>query len=78
MAQSIREQYIGDEKGKPAAVILDIKDYRKMLSLVQEKLDRKESKLLGQSKYFKKLVQKGLQEIKEGKVSPWKEVWDEL
>jgi hypothetical protein len=78
MAQSLREQYIVDEKGKPTAVILDIKDYRKMLSLVQEKLDRKESKLLGQSKYFKKLVQKGLQEIKEGKVSPWKEVWDEL
>jgi hypothetical protein len=78
MAQSVREQYIVDEKGKPTAVILDIKDYRKMLSLVQEKLDRKESRLLGQSKYFKKLVQKGLQEIKEGKVSPWKEVWDEL
>jgi len=78
MAQSLREQYIVDEKGKPTAVILDIKDYRKMLSLVQEKLDRKESKLLGQSKYLKKLVQKGLQEIKEGEVSPWKEVWDEL
>ena len=78
MAQTVREQYIVDEKGKPTAVILDIKDYRKMLSLVQEKLDRKESRLLGQSKYFKKLVQKGLQEIKEGKVSPWKEVWDEL
>ena len=78
MAQSVREQYIVDEKGKPTAVILDIKDYRKMLSLVQEKLDRKESRLLGQSKYFKKLVQKGLEEIKEGKVSPWKEVWDEL
>jgi hypothetical protein len=78
MAQTVREQYIVDEKGKPTAVILDIKDYRKMLSLVQEKLDRKESRLLGQSKYFKKLVQKSLQEIREGKVSPWKEVWDEL
>ncbi len=78
MAQSVREQYIVDEKGKPTAVILDIKDYRKMLTLVQEKLDRKETRLLGQSKYFKKLVQKSLREIKEGKVSPWKEVWDEL
>jgi hypothetical protein len=78
MAQLIREQYIGDEKGKPAAVILDIKDYRKMLSLVQEKLDRKESRLLGQSKYFRKLVRKGLQEIKEGKVSPWKDGWGRL
>ena len=63
----IREQYIVDGKGKPTAVILDIQKYRKMLSLVQEKLDRKESKLLSQSKHFKKLVQKGLRDIKEGK-----------
>jgi hypothetical protein len=78
MAQSVREQYIVDEKGKPTAVILNIETYRKMLSLIKGRLDRKESKLLGQSKYFKKLVEKGLEEIKEGKVSPWKEVWDEL
>jgi hypothetical protein len=78
MAQSVREQYIVDETGKPTAVILDIQKYRKMLSLIQERLDRKESKLLSQSKHFKKLVQKGLKEIKEGKISPWKEVWDEL
>ena len=70
MAQVIREQYIVDEKGKPTAVILDIQKYRKMLSLVQERLDRKESKLLSQSKHFKKLVQKGLKEIKEGKTRP--------
>jgi hypothetical protein len=78
MAQLVREQYIVDEKGKPTAVILDIQKYRKMLSLIQERLNRKESKLLSESKYFKKLVQKGLKEIKEGKISPWKEVWDEL
>jgi hypothetical protein len=79
MTQLMREQYIVDEKGKPTAVILDIQEYRKMLSLVEEKrLDRKESKLLSQSKHFKKLVQKSLREIKEGKTSPWKEVWDEL
>jgi hypothetical protein len=78
MAQSVREQYIVDEKGKPTAVILNIETYRKMLSLIRGRLDRKESKLLGQSKYFKKLVEKGLQDIKEGKVKPWKEVWDEL
>jgi hypothetical protein len=78
MAQSVREQYIVDEKGKPTAVILDIQKYRKMLSVVQERLDRKESKLLSQSRHFKKLVQKGLKEIKEGKTSSWKEVWDEL
>jgi hypothetical protein len=78
MAQSAREQYIVDEKGRPTAVILDIQEYRKMISLVQERLDRKESKLLSQSKHFKKLVQKGLREVREGKTSPWKEVWDEL
>jgi hypothetical protein len=78
MAQSVRDQYIVDEKGRPTAVILDIQKYRKMVSLVQERLDRKESKLLSQSKHFKKLVQKGLREIREGKISPWKEVWDEL
>jgi len=78
MAQLVREQYIVDERGKPTAVILDIQKYRKILSLVQESSDRKESKLLSQSKHFKKLVQKGLREIKEGKTSPWREVWDEL
>jgi hypothetical protein len=74
----IKEKYIVDEKGKPTAVILDIQKYRKMLSRVQEKLDRKESKLLSQSKHFKKLVQKGLRDIEEDKTRPWKEVWDEL
>jgi hypothetical protein len=75
----IREQSIVDGKGKPTAVILDIQKYRSgMLSLVQEKLDRKESKLLSQSKHFKKLVQKGLRDIEEDKTRPWKEVWDEL
>ncbi len=78
MAQLVREQYIVDEEGKPTAVILDIEKYRKMLSLVQKRLDRRESKLLSQSKNFKKLVQKGLREIKENKTSPWREVWDEL
>ena len=78
MVQAVKEKFIVDEKGKPTAVILKIETYRKMLSLIQEKSDRKESKLLGQSKYFKKLVQKELQEIKEGKVNSWKEVWDEL
>jgi len=78
MGQLVREKYIVDERGKPTAIILDIQKYRKMLSLIQERLNRKESKLLSESKYFKKLVQKGLKEINEGKISPWKEVWDEL
>ena len=78
MAQAVREQFIVDKKGKPTAVILNIETYQRMLSVIQGRLDRKESKLLGQSKHFKKLVQKGLKEIKEGKTGPWKEVWDEL
>ena len=78
MAQPAGERYIVDRKGKPTAVILDIERYKKMLAVVQERLDRKESKLLSQSKQFRKLVQKGLKEIKEGKANPWKEVWDEL
>ena len=78
MGQALKEKFIVDEKGEPTAVILNIETYRKMLSLIQGKRDRKETKLLSQSKHFKKLVQKGLQEIHEGKTSHWKEVWDEL
>ena len=78
MTQPAGEKYIVDGKGKPTAVILDIERYRKMLALIQERLDRKESKFLSQSKQFRKLVQKGLKEIKQAKANPWKEVWDEL
>ena len=74
MVQVAKEKFIIDENGKPTAVILNIETYRKMLSLIQERVDRKESKLLSQSQHFRKLVQKGLREIKEGKANPWKEV----
>jgi hypothetical protein len=46
MVQAVKEKFIVDETGKPTAVILNIETYRKMLALVQERLDRKESKLL--------------------------------
>jgi hypothetical protein len=58
MVQAVKEKFIVDEKGKPTAVILNIETYRKRLALIQERLDRKESKLLSQSKHFRKLVQK--------------------
>jgi len=58
MAQSVREQYIVDEKGKPTAVILDIEKYRKMLSLVQERSDRKESKVLSSLSTSRNLFRK--------------------
>jgi len=36
MAPSVNEQYIVDEKGKPTAVILPIREYKKMLSILKE------------------------------------------
>jgi hypothetical protein len=44
----------------------------------QNRSDRKKLKLLAKSRYFRKLVRKGLREIKERKVNPWKDVWDKL
>jgi hypothetical protein len=74
----VKEQYIVDEKGKPQAIVLGIEKYRRMMALLQEKKDYKESMVLARSKVFKKMVQRGLKEINEGKVKHWKEVWDEL
>ena len=53
---------------------LEMQDHMK----TQNRSDRKELKLLAKSKYFRKLVREGLREIKERKVTPWKDVWDEL
>ena len=78
MPPSVNEQYIVDEKGNPTAVILSIKDYKKILSLLEEVEDHKETKLLSQSEEFKKLVKRGLEDIRAGRIKPWKEVWDEL
>jgi PHD/YefM family antitoxin component YafN of YafNO toxin-antitoxin module len=78
MAPSANEQYIVDEKGNPTAVILPIKDYKKMLSILEEVEDHIESKILSQSTEFKKLVKRGLEDIKAGRTKPWKEVWNDL
>ena len=78
MAPLVNEQYIVDEKGNPTAVILPIKDHEKMLSVLQEIENHRETKILSQSPEFKKLVKKGLEDIKKGRMRPWKEVWDEL
>ena len=78
MAPSVNEQYIVDEKGNPTAVILPIEKYKKMLSILDEVEDHKESRILSQSSEFKKLVKKGLEDIKAGRIKSWKEVWDEL
>jgi len=78
MDPSVNEQYIVDENGNPTAVILPIKEYKKMLSILDELNDQKESRILAQSSEFKKLVKKGLEDVKAGRIKAWKEVWDDL
>jgi hypothetical protein len=78
MAPSANEQYIVDEKGNPMAVILPIKDYKKILSILDEVEDHKETRILSKSAEFKKLVKKGLEDVRTNRIKPWKEVWDEL
>jgi PHD/YefM family antitoxin component YafN of YafNO toxin-antitoxin module len=75
MAPSINEQYIVDEKGNPTAVILPIKEYKRMLSVLEEVEDHRETKILSQSAEFKKLVKRGLEDFKAGRTKPWKEIW---
>jgi PHD/YefM family antitoxin component YafN of YafNO toxin-antitoxin module len=76
MAPSIIEQYIVDQKGNPTAVILPIREYKKMLSILEEVEDHRETKILSQSAEFKKLVKRGLEDIKAGRTRPCKEVWE--
>ncbi|MCP4105308.1 MAG: hypothetical protein GY749_07210, partial [Desulfobacteraceae bacterium] len=70
-------QYIVDEKGNPTSVILPIEEYKKFLSATEKTEDHRESDILSRSAEFTKLVQKGLEDISEGRISPWKEIWDE-
>ncbi len=72
MVTSVNEQYIVDEKGNPTAVILPIKDYKKMLSLLGEVEDHRETKILSQSPELKKLVKRGLDDIRAGRIKPGK------
>jgi len=74
MTPSGNEQYIVDEKGNPTAVILPIKDYEKILSILEEVEDQRETRILGRSAEFKKLVKRGLADIRAGRIKPWKEV----
>jgi len=78
MGTSANEQYIVDEKGNPTAVVLSIESYKKILAILDEVEDYRETKILSQSEEFKKLVKKGLDEVKLDRIKPWKEVWDEL
>jgi len=78
MDPSVNEQYIVDQNGNPTAVILPIKEYKKILSILDGLNDQKESRILAQSSEFKKLVKKGLEDVKAGRIKAWKEVWDDL
>jgi len=46
-----------------------------MLSILEEVEDHRETRFLAQSAEFKKLVKRGLEDIKAGRTKPWKEVW---
>jgi len=78
MDTSTGEQYVIDEKGNATAVILPIESYKKLVAVIEELGERKETNLLSHSPEFKKLVKKGLEDIKLGRIRPWKEVWNEL
>jgi hypothetical protein len=78
MDTSAGEQYVIDEKGNATAVILPIESYKKIVAILEEFEDRKETKILSQSIEFKKLIEKGLEDIKLDRIKPWKEIWDEL
>ena len=75
---SLSEQYVFNEKGNATAVILPIESYKKILAILEEFEDRKETKILSRSVEFKKLVKKGLEDIGLDRIKPWKEVWDAL
>jgi len=49
-----------------------------MLAVLDEVEDHRETKILSQSAEFKKLVKRGLEDIRAGRITPWKEVWDDL
>jgi len=78
MDTSAGEQYVIDEEGNATAVILPIESYRKIIAILETLEDHKETKILSQSVEFKKLVEKGLEDVKSGRIKPWREVWDGL
>ena len=60
------------DKKRPA------ESYKKILAILAEVEDHKETKIFSQSEEFKKLVKKGLDDVKLDRIKPWKEVWNEL
>jgi hypothetical protein len=46
--------------------------------MLEEVEGHRETKILTKSAEVKRLVKKGLGDIKAGRAKPWKEVWDDL
>ncbi|QTA87924.1 hypothetical protein [Desulfonema magnum] len=78
MNDILGEQYVFDKKGNPTAVILPIEEYERILSALEESGNFSDTELLSKSPEFLKLVRRGLDDIRSGRVRHWKEVWDEL
>ena len=80
MLSSFKEQYqyIVDEKGNPTAVIIPIEEYKNILATIEKVKEQKETKILSESEEFKKLLQKGLDDIRSGRIKHWEDVWSEL
>lgn len=78
MMNPVIQQYIVDTKGNPTAVILSIENYKKILSIMENIEDYKETMAFSQSSEFIELIQKSLDDVRLNRVSLWKDIWDEL
>jgi hypothetical protein len=58
MVQVAKGTFIIDENGNLTGVILNIETYRNMLSLIQERVDRKDSKLFSHPNILERLFRK--------------------
>ncbi|MCK4416565.1 MAG: hypothetical protein KAV99_00170 [Candidatus Latescibacteria bacterium] len=68
------------EGDKPKAVIIPVELFKALTTLLESlSLDAdKEAQILAQSPTFKSLVERGLREIKEGKLESWRNTFDEI
>ncbi len=78
MHTTIGEQYVVDENGQATAVILPIESYKRLIEILHVCDDAGENQILSDTLEFKGLVEKGLKDIRTGRVNSWKSVWNEL
>lgn len=67
----------GDE---PKAVIITVERFKALTTLLESLSPDadKEAQILAQSPTFKRLVERGVQEIKEGKLESWRDTFDAI